>query len=233
MLDKNPIYVALDFSDLNAAKNLLRQIFNDCGGCKIGMEFFYNNGIDALLDLKEEFQEVSWFYDFKLYDIPNTVERSIGSFTKKFKPAYTNIHASGGMEMMKAARDACDPATKLLAVTALTSFDQDGFSQAGYEGRIADRVKDMALLAQKAGLDGVVCSAHEIKMLRDICGPDFVLMVPGIRPAGANQGDQKRTMTPHEAMNAGATHLVIGRPVTKADNPSGALQNILLELGNI
>ena len=132
--------------------------------------------------------------------------------------------------MMQAAKEACPDQTKLLAVTILTSLNQDSINAVGYQNSVPDQVKQMALLTQKSGLDGVVCSSHEIKLLRRACGDDFALMVPGIRPAGSNAGDQKRIMTPEQAINLGATHLVIGRPITQSDDPAQTVQDILASL---
>jgi len=145
-----------------------------------------------------------------------------------FSPAYLNVHASGGVAMMRAAKDACGADTKLLAVTILTSLDAQAIAEIGYgHDDVAAQVEQLALLAEQSGLDGVVCSAHEITRLRSVCGDDFALMVPGIRPKGSAQGDQKRVMTPIDALDAGATHLVIGRPITGATDPARAAQEIL------
>ena len=146
---------------------------------------------------------------------------------------YLNVHAAGGLEMLKAAKDACNPATKLIAVTVLTSLDDENLRAVGQATPAADQVKRLALLTQQAGLDGVVCSAHEIAALRAACGPDFALMVPGIRPAGADIGDQKRVMTPADALAAGATHLVIGRPISQAADPAAAARAIMESLDDL
>lgn len=131
---------------------------------------------------------------------------------------------------MEAARAACPKDTKLLAVTLLTSLDEVAIVEVGYQNQIAAQVERMALLAKDSGLDGVVCSAHEIAALRATCGDDFVLMVPGIRPEGSDQGDQKRVMTPKQALQAGATHLVIGRPITGAVDSAAVAREILRDL---
>ena len=174
----------------------------------------------------EACNDPSIFLDLKYYDIPNTVAGAVRS-ASKLGISYLNVHASGGLDMMKAAKDACDPKTKLLAVTILTSFDNHSLQEAGYQKTMTDCVRQLAQLSQKASLDGVVCSAHEIEVLRQECDDDFVLMVPGIRPKESDQNDQKRIMDPKEALDKGATHLVIGRPITKAHDPVSAARNII------
>ena len=166
----------------------------------------------------------------KFHDIPNTVAGAVKAISKNFKPAYLNVHASGGEDMMKAAKDACDPTTKLLSVTVLTSMNEDNLRSVGQGDSTMDQVQRLALLTKETGLDGVVCSSHEIEVLRRECGRDFILMVPGIRPADADLGDQKRVMTPKQAMQNGATHLVIGRPITEARDPVTAAQKIIESL---
>jgi len=150
--------------------------------------------------------------------------------TYRLKPAYLNVHATGGMAMMKAAKDACGDDTKLLAVTILTSFDEQGMARAGYKDGLTDRVIELANLTKEAGLNGIVCSSHEIKSVSETCGDDFTLMVPGIRPAGSATDDQSRIMTPKAALDTGATHLVIGRPITQAADPAQAARDIIASL---
>jgi len=149
----------------------------------------------------------------KYHDIPNTVAGAVKTISHNLAPAYLNVHASGGQAMMEAAKTACAPQTRLLAVTILTSLDKAAIDDIGYHGDVSQSVSRLAHLTQTSGLDGIVCSAHEIQMIREQCAADFALMVPGIRPAGSDTGDQKRIMTPKQALNAGATHLVIGRPI--------------------
>lgn len=221
------IFCAVDTSDLDRACDLAQMIVPVTGGIKLGLEFFNNfgpQGIDAVLKSAPDAQ---LFIDLKFHDIPNTVAGAVRGICSNFSPAYLNVHAAGGQEMMEAAKDACSGDTKLLAVTILTSLDAGAISAVGYGDDVSAQVKRMALLARKSGLDGVVCSAHEITLLRDACGDDFALMVPGIRPAGSSAGDQKRVMTPQEALSAGATHLVIGRPITGAVDPAKAAAEIL------
>jgi len=170
------------------------------------------------------------FLDLKFHDIPNTVAGAVRAISENFAPAYVNVHAVGGRAMMEAAKYACGDKTKLLAVTLLTSLDEAAVVEVGYREGLAQRVEQLACLTRDVGLDGVVCSAHEIERLRAACGDDFVLMVPGIRPAGAAKGDQKRVMSPEEALGVGATHLVIGRPITGAPDPAQAAADILAGL---
>lgn len=221
------IYSAIDTPDLNRALDLARMIAGAGCGIKMGLEFFNANGPQGVKTIMDAAPDISIFLDLKYHDIPNTVAGAIRSVCAHVQPAYLNVHAAGGIEMMRAAREACPPETKLLAVTVLTSLDDANLESVGQKAPASDQVKRLALLTKNAGLDGVVCSAHEIKSLRESCGPDFILMVPGIRPAGSDAGDQKRVMTPQDAMNAGASHLVIGRPITQAANPAQAARDIL------
>lgn len=224
------IYVALDTKDLDQAVSWAQSLVPVTGTLKLGLEFFNSHGPQGIKAVYDAAPDADLFVDLKYHDIPNTVAGAVSSLCQAVKPAYLNVHAAGGLEMMRAAKAACSDGTKLLAVTVLTSLDDSALSQVGYKDGLSDRVCQMALLAQQAGLDGVVCSAHEITMLREACGPGFELMVPGIRPLGADVGDQKRVMSPAEAMSAGATHLVIGRPITQAEDPVVAAREILESL---
>ena len=221
------IFCAIDTDDLDRACTLAEQVGPVTGGIKLGLEFFNHFGPQGVERVVKVAPDASLFLDLKFHDIPNTVAGAVRGICSNFAPAYLNVHASGGKEMMAAAKDACSAGTKLLGVTILTSLGEAAITQAGYAAGLSERVAQMALLTQEAGLDGVVCSAHEIAMLREKCGGDFVLMVPGIRPEGADQGDQKRVMTPVEALDIGVTHLVIGRPITKSDDPAAAAQRIV------
>lgn len=224
---KPEIFCALDTPDTAQAVALARAIGPVTGGIKLGLEFFNAQGPAGVLRITEAAGGTQIFLDLKFHDIPNTVAGAVRSICARIRPAYLNVHASGGTEMMRAAKAACAPGTKLLAVTILTSLDEAGIAQAGFRAGLSERVEALALLAQESGLDGVVCSAHEIVRLRAACGPDFILMVPGIRPEGATAGDQKRVMTPGQALSAGANHLVIGRPITESADPASAARAIL------
>ncbi len=227
----NPkIYCAIDTNNLQRAKDLTAQIAPITNGIKLGLEFFNRFGPQGVEQVMETAPNASYFLDLKFHDIPNTVAGAVRSICQNLNPAYLNVHASGGHAMMEAATAACPSTTKLIAVTILTSLDNTDMTAIGYQQNTNNQVKTLAALTQSAGLAGVVCSAHDIESLRIQCAPNFVLMVPGIRPTGANQTDQKRTMTPSQALNLGATHLVIGRPITTAPNPAKAAADIVSSL---
>lgn len=223
---ETPVFCAIDKPDLQSALSLCEQLPNGIG-IKLGLEFFNALGVQGLKEIEKNFPHIPIFLDLKYHDIPNTVAGAIRAVTKDFKPAYLNVHAAGGLAMMQAAKAACPDGVKLLAVTILTSLDEESITQVGYKPSVQDRVLQMAKLTQQAGLDGIVCSSHEIELIRKECGDDFALMVPGIRPAGSDTGDQKRVMTPANALHAGATHLVIGRPISQAENPAKTANDIL------
>ena len=227
--DSPKIFCAIDMADMDRALSMAPGIVKAGCGLKLGLEFFNAFGPDGVKRIIDECAHPPIFLDMKYHDIPNTVAGAVRE-SSRLGVKYINLHASGGSEMMKAAKDACDPETKLLGVTVLTSLDDDNLASVGQLAKASDQVKRLAELAQLSGMDGVVCSAHEIEMLRADIGKDFILMVPGIRPAGAAKDDQKRVMTPAEAMKAGATHLVIGRPITQADDPAKAAKDILESL---
>jgi len=223
------IYVALDTTDVSYAVELARKLKGLVGGMKVGKEFFTANGPQGVAAIRDVGMPV--FLDLKFHDIPNTVAGAIRA-AKPIAPQIINVHAQGGPEMLKqaanAGRDAGIPLT--IAVTILTALDQDDLNAIGVNDTIEDQVVRLARLTKDNGLDGVVCSAKEIAPIRAACGPDFKLIVPGIRPAWAAKGDQKRIMTPRDAVIAGADILVIGRPITQADDPVEAVRNIVREL---
>ena len=216
----NPIFCALDTTDVPRATSLANGLKGAVGGLKIGMEFFNAHGPAGYHEIAKA--DLPIFLDLKLHDIPNTVAGGIRAVLS-LKPAIVNVHAAGGLAMMKAAAEAAqeagDARPLVIAVTMLTSLDEGDLRDTGVTGAPADHVLRLAHLAAKAGLDGIVCSAHEIERLRRELGPDFKLVVPGIRPMGADIGDQKRVMTPPQALSLGADVLVIGRPITSAANP--------------
>lgn len=220
------IFCAIDTNNIDTAIKTAQSIEGLCG-IKLGLEFFNAHGVKGIKDVMKTLQDVPLFLDLKYHDIPNTVAGAIRAVTYRLKPTYINVHATGGLDMMKAAKNACPPETKLLAVTVLTSIDADTLESVGQGKDTAAQVERLALLAKEAGCDGVVCSSHEIDIIRNACGDDFITMVPGIRPEGFDNDDQKRIMTPKEAMGKGATHLVIGRPITQADNPNQMAQDII------
>lgn len=227
---RNPVFVALDTPDLNKALEIANAVKPHVGGLKVGFEFLTANGPDGVREVVKLGLPV--FTDTKFHDIPNTVAAASREIAK-LGAAMFNVHASGGEAMLresaKAAR-AVDPQIKVLAVTVLTSLDDAVLETVGQHRPASEQVVRLAKLTQGAGLDGVVCSAHEIALLRQACGPDFMLVVPGIRPAGSDIGDQRRVMTPAEAHKAGADILVIGRPITGAADPAAAARAIAAEL---
>lgn len=232
----NPVFCAIDAPTQDEAKRLTGLVASAVGGIKLGLEFFMAAGPEGVRAARPT--GVPLFLDIKLHDIPNTVAGAIRSVVP-LSPAYITLHASGGRAMMQAAAEAARteadklgvPRPKLLGVTVLTSLDVADLEAVGQGMEVAGQVERLARLAESSGLDGVVCSPREIARLRRILKPSTVLMVPGIRPAGADAGDQKRVMTPKEAMEAGATHLVIGRPITAAADPAAAARAIATELG--
>jgi len=228
---QNPIFCALDTTDVAKALSWARAIKPFVGGLKIGLEFFNANGPQGVAKIVEVGLPV--FADLKLHDIPNTVAGGIRAVLP-LDVSLVNVHASGGAAMMRAAADAAATAgakrPKIIAVTVLTSLDAADLYATGVGGAAADQVLRLAKLAKSSGLDGVVCAAHEIQMLRKEFGPDFMLIVPGIRPAGAATADQKRVTTPAEGQRLGADILVIGRPITEAADPAAAARAIRDEL---
>ena len=227
----NPVFCAIDTPSLEIARDLAGRVAPHVGGLKLGLEFFNANGPDGVRAITALGRPL--FLDLKLHDIPNTVAGGIRSATA-LGPAFITVHASGGPAMMRAAADAATQAAakhgvarpRLLGVTVLTSLDGGDLAAVGQDSDVSDQVGRLALLARQSGLDGIICAPQEIARLRSLCGPDFTLMVPGIRPAGSDAGDQKRVMTPAEAMALGADHLVIGRPITRADDPAEAARRI-------
>jgi len=230
---RNPIFCALDTHSVPKAKKLVESLRGFVRGFKLGMEFFYNNGPAGYAKIAE--LGVPIFLDLKLHDIPNTVSAAMETILP-LRPYFVTLHASGGSEMMKAAvatLDLTDPADrpKLLGVTVLTSLDSQNLNSVGQGVDLQIQSVRLAKLAKESGLDGVVCSAAEVKAIRDACGPDFVLVVPGIRPGWiAAEDDQKRTMIPRDAMRAGANFLVIGRPITESADPAETAKRIATDV---
>lgn len=231
---KDRIFVPLDTPEVSVALDLAEQLRGRVGGLKLGKEFLSAQGPQGAAALP---RDLPLFLDVKYHDIPNTVAGAIRA-SRRLGPALINVHAAGGSAMMaaaaKAAREPLESAQgaspKVLGVTVLTSMDEQDLADVGQHGSMREQVIRLALLAQDAGLDGVVCSPHEVAILRERCGPDFILLVPGIRPSWASADDQKRIMTPTEAVRAGADYLVIGRPITRAEDPAAAAQRIAEEL---
>ncbi|WIX34293.1 orotidine-5'-phosphate decarboxylase [Salinicola sp. JS01] len=230
---QSPLIIALDYSDLASATALADTL--DPARCrvKIGKELFTRGGPQAIEAMHRRGFEV--FLDLKFHDIPNTVAGAVEAAADQ-GVWMVNVHASGGRRMMEASAERLRQrghVTRLIAVTVLTSMADDELQEIGVAGDAMSQVERLARLTQQSGLDGVVCSARESERLRAICGEGFLKVTPGIRPANAASGDQRRVMTPEAAMAAGSTHLVIGRAVTQAAEPMAALAEIerALEVG--
>jgi orotidine-5'-phosphate decarboxylase len=223
------LIAALDTADLATARAWASALAPHCGALKLGLEFFLAHGPAGVEAIG---RELPVFLDLKLHDIPNTVAGAVRSILP-IAPAMMTLHASGGGAMIAAARKVIDQASvrpKLLAVTVLTSLDAAGLRELGIDQTPAQMVLKLARTALTHGADGVVCSAHEVAMLRAEFGSVPILVVPGIRPAGADVADQARTMTPGEAVRAGADFLVVGRPITQAADPGAAAARIEAEI---
>jgi orotidine-5'-phosphate decarboxylase len=220
------IYVAIDTPSLERAKAVAEQVRATAGGVKLGLEFFAANGprgVTAILKLG-----LPVFLDLKLHDIPNTVAKAVEAL-RPLEPAVLTVHAAGGRAMLEAAKAAAAPTTKVVAVTVLTSLDDADLRSIGVSSEPAEQVSRLAELARSAGLDGIVCSGAEVATARRVW-PDGFFVVPGVRPAGSGAADQKRVVTPREALDAGASILVVGRPITAAEDPSAAMRDIALTL---
>ena len=220
------IIVALDYADADSALKLINQLDPALCRLKVGKELFTAAGPQFVEKLTRS--NFGVFLDLKFHDIPNTVAKAC-SAASNLGVWMLNVHASGGLEMMQAAKQAVDSSdTKplLIAVTVLTSMNQETLNQIGIQTDLPTHVLNLAKLTQQAGLDGVVCSALEAQMLRSNLGSEFCLVTPGIRPANASKDDQTRIVTPADALALGSSYLVIGRPITKAENPLAALEAI-------
>ncbi len=218
----NPVYLALDLPQLDAARAMAERVKAHVGGLKLGLEFFCAHGHHGVHEIAQVGLPI--FLDLKLHDIPNTVAGAMQAI-HVLEPAIVTIHASGGRAMMEDAKAAAGANTKVVAVTMLTSLDERDLQRTGISGTPHDQVLRLAELAEAAGLDGIVCSGKEVgDVHRQWKGGFFV--VPGLRPAGGNAGDQKRVVTPRQARDDGASVLVIGRPISRADDPVAAARAI-------
>jgi orotidine-5'-phosphate decarboxylase len=234
--DSPRVLVALDYSDPAAALALAERLDPHACGVKVGKELFVSGGPEPVRMLVARGFNV--FLDLKFHDIPNTVANACAAATQ-LGVFMIDVHAAGGRAMLRAAREAVDAAARqaradrplLVAVTVLTSLDDDALRETGVDGDVRTQALRLARLARECALDGVVCSAREAASLRAECGPDFALVTPGIRPAGSAANDQARIVTPEEAVRNGATFLVIGRPITGASDPLAALAAINRALG--
>ena len=218
----NPVYLALDVPQLEPALDLARRVRSHIGGVKLGLEFFCAHGHHGVHEVAKLGLPI--FLDLKFHDIPNTVAAAMQAI-HVLEPAIVTVHGSGGRAMMEDAKAAAANGTKVVAVTMLTSLDDRDLERTGVSGSAHDQVLRIADLARTAGLDGVVCSGHEVGAVHALW-KDAFLVVPGLRPAGTSLGDQKRAVTPKAAREAGASVLVIGRPISRADDPVAAARAI-------
>ena len=218
----NPVYLALDVPQLDAAKALAEKVRGHIGGVKLGLEFFCAHGVHGVHEIAHLGLPI--FLDLKLHDIPNTVAAAMQAL-HVIEPAIMTVHASGGRAMMEDAKAAAGENTRVVAVTMLTSLDERDLERTGVSGTPHDHVMRLAELAEAAGLDGIVCSGQEVGAVHKQWKKGF-FVVPGLRPGGKATGDQKRVVTPRQARDDGASVLVIGRPISRADDPLQAARDI-------
>jgi orotidine-5'-phosphate decarboxylase len=216
------IYVALDTPDIDKAKAIATRVRHHVGGIKLGLEFFMANGRHGVLEMHDLGLPI--FLDLKLHDIPNTVGKAIQAL-RGLEPAVLTVHASGGRSMLEDAKAAAPSNTKVVAVTMLTSLDDNDLRATGVDGSSHDQVLRLTELAMDAGVDGIVCSGEEVRAAHTLWPKGF-FVVPGVRPANGAIGDQKRVVTPRAAVDAGASILVVGRPITAAEDPDLAAREI-------
>jgi orotidine-5'-phosphate decarboxylase len=222
----NPIFVAIDTPRMERARSLAEQVRGAAGGVKLGLEFFSANGPDGVASIAALGLPV--FLDVKLHDIPNTVAKAVEALAP-LRPAVLTVHAAGGRAMLEAAKAAASPETRVVAVTVLTSLDGDDLRSIGVDSEPREQVERLAALARSAGLDGIVCSGAEVAAAK-AAWPEGFFVVPGVRPPGGDESDQKRVVTPRQALDDGASILVIGRPITGAEDPAAALSDIAATL---
>jgi len=222
----NPVFVAIDTPRMERARTLAEQVRGTAGGVKLGLEFFSANGPEGVASIAALGLPV--FLDVKLHDIPNTVAKAVEALAP-LKPAVLTVHAAGGRAMLEAAKAAASPETRVVAVTVLTSLDGDDLRSIGVDSEPREQVERLASLARSAGLDGIVCSGAEVAAAK-AAWPEGFFVVPGVRPPGGDVSDQKRVVTPRQALDDGASILVIGRPITGAEDPAAALSDIAATL---
>lgn len=228
---KEKLIVALDFSNQDEALQLVKTLDNSVDFYKVGMQLFYHAGIEIISRLADQQKKI--FLDLKLHDIPNTVAGAIESLSSLGVDMLT-VHALGGFQMMTAATEAREKYSagkmKIVAVTVLTSIDEDQASALGWQVPISEYVSTLAGLAKESGLDGIVASPQEVMLIKEKYGKEFQIVTPGIRPAGSEVGDQSRIATPSVALLSGSDFLVVGRPISKAIDPRKAAEQILEEM---
>jgi orotidine-5'-phosphate decarboxylase len=228
MNPKDRLIVALDVAGKDKASRLVEELAPHVGMFKVGKELFTAEGPAMVRSIIEAGSSV--FLDLKFHDIPNTVAKAVGA-ASQLGAFFVTLHLSGGRAMLEAAASAL-PAegTQLLGVTVLTSHTDASLQETGSSGTVSETVRRLVILAQESGIDGVVCSPHEIALVRETAGDDLVIVTPGIRPAGAPRGDQARVTTPLEALRLGSDYIVVGRPITEAASPKDAACAIVDEL---
>jgi orotidine-5'-phosphate decarboxylase len=218
----NPVFVAIDTPDLARALSLAERIKKHVGGLKLGLEFFSAHGAHGVREMAAIGLPI--FLDLKLHDIPNTVASAIQAL-HHLEPSILTVHAAGGRAMLEDAKAAAPPSCRVVGVTVLTSLDAGDLSSIGVEGGEKPQVERLTALARESGLDGVVCSGFEVAAAKKMWRDGF-FVVPGVRPPGGAVGDQKRVMTPRQALDNGASILVVGRPITRAEDPDAAARAI-------
>jgi orotidine-5'-phosphate decarboxylase len=221
------LIVALDVPSAGEAQKLVSRIGDSAGVYKVGLQLFIGEGPSIVRDLVSSGRQV--FLDLKLHDIPTTVSLAVKSAAELGVHMLT-VHASGGAAMLRAATEAAAGRVNILAVTVLTSLSDEDMQEIGISGRVSDQVLRMAALAQSAGCEGIVTSPREALMVRKSLGESFAIITPGVRPAGAESNDQQRIATPAQAITNGASHIVVGRPITHAPDPAKAATAIIQEM---
>jgi len=216
------VFIALDTPSLDKARDIAARVRHHVGGIKLGLEFFMANGRHGVHDMAEIGLPI--FLDLKFHDIPNTVAKAIQAL-RPLEPAILTVHAAGGRAMLEDAKAAAPVDTKVVAVTTLTSLDGRDLRAIGVDRQPHDQVMHLTELAMRAGIDGIVCSGAEVKAAHDLWPKGF-FVVPGVRPANGSAGDQKRVVTPRQAVDSGASIIVVGRPITQAENPDEAARAI-------
>ena len=224
---RDRLIVALDVSNAAAAQTLVQRIGDAAGIYKVGLQLFTAEGPELVRELVRSGRRV--FLDLKLHDIPNTVSHAVKAAVELGAYMLT-VHASGGAAMLRAATEAADGRVNILAVTVLTSLNDDDLQEIGVSGRVSDQALRMASLAQSAGCQGIVTSPREAQMIRKSLGEGFAIVTPGVRPAGSDTHDQQRISTPAQAIANGASHIVVGRPITHAPDPASAAAAIISEM---
>lgn len=237
-MNSEKLIVALDYAYENEARDLVSQLGDTVSYYKVGLELFLNTRGSIIDYLKHKDKKV--FLDLKFHDIPNTVAQA-AAWAASFGLDMFTLHASGGAEMMRSTvetvTDICAKLNikmpQIVGVTILTSFDEAGIAKVGYKENIANTVLNLARLCQESNMRGVVCSPHEVTAIKEVCGEDFLTVCPGIRPVWSAKGDQKRITTPSDAIRLGVDYMVVGRPITKAENPQEAALKIVEEIGGV